>query len=139
GYIPQEYISSEAQRLEFYQRLATVEDMAVLEMIIPELRDRFGALPDAVQRLLAVVELKVLARQLALERIEQRRDTITLIFHPQTLVQPDKLLQWLQATTAVFQFQSDHAVRLSFSAPTPEARLTRLKKHLQQLLPGGSI
>ncbi|MEE8302655.1 MAG: transcription-repair coupling factor, partial [Candidatus Tectomicrobia bacterium] len=42
GYIPQEYISSEAQRLEFYQRLATVEDMAVLEMIIPELRDRFG-------------------------------------------------------------------------------------------------
>jgi transcription-repair coupling factor (superfamily II helicase) len=139
GHIPETYVASDAQRLEIYQRLATLADMAELHVIGQELRDRFGALPDTVQRLLDVVELKILARQLALEQVEQRHDTITLVFHAQTSVQPDVLLRWLQANAAGFQFQSEHAVRLSCPASPPELRLAQLKKHLQQLLPGGSI
>lgn len=139
GHIPETYVANNAHRLEIYQRLATVLDMTELNAIGQELQDRFGALPDMVQRLLDVVELKILARQLALEQVEQRHDTVTLVFHAQTSVQPDILLQWLQTNTAGFQFKSEHAVRLSFPASLPELRLPQLKKHLQQLLPGGSI
>jgi transcription-repair coupling factor (superfamily II helicase) len=139
GHIPETYVASDAQRLEIYQRLATVADMAGLNMIAEELRDRFGAWPETVQQLLEVVELKILARQLALQRIEQCRDTVTLVFHAQTAVQPDMLLQWLQTNAVRFQFQSEHAVRFSLPASSPEARLAQLKKHLQQMLPDGSI
>ena len=139
GHIPPTYVASEAQRLEMYQRLAATAEIAELQKITRELQDRFGALPEAVQRLLAVVELKIVARQLAVERIEQRRDKVTLVFHPQTPVQPDVLLQWLHTTTTAFQFQSDHAVCLAISAATSDLCLAQLKKHLQQLLPGGSI
>jgi transcription-repair coupling factor (superfamily II helicase) len=139
GYIPQQYIDSEVQRLELYQRLATVEDMTALDTMTQELQDRFGPLPEEVQRLLAVVEIKILARQLALERLEQRRDHVSLTFHPQTSIQPDRLLQWLQSIAPGFRFQSEHVVRIPLFASTPEARLTLLKKRLQQLLPGGSM
>jgi transcription-repair coupling factor (superfamily II helicase) len=139
GYIPPDYVEHEAQRLELYQRLATVEDAAALEALTQELQDRFGTPPDAVTRLLAVVELKVLACQLALERIEQRDGAVWLTFHPQTPLQPDQLLQWLQSIGSAFRFQGEHAVRVPLAASTPEARLVVLKKHLQHLLTSGSI
>jgi transcription-repair coupling factor (superfamily II helicase) len=140
GYIPPEYIDSEAQRLEFYQRLAIVGDMAALGAMAQELRDRFGALPDAVQQLLAIVEIKILARQLALERLEQRPGAMVLTFHAQTPVQPDQLLRWLQSAAPDFRFQSEQVVRVPLPASvSAEARLAWLKKLLQELLADGSM
>jgi transcription-repair coupling factor (superfamily II helicase) len=134
GYIPQEYIDSEAQRLELYQRLAAVEHMDALKALAQEFRDRFGVLPVVTQRLLAVVEIKILARQLGLERIEQRREAVILTFHAQTPVQPDQLLGWLHARGRGFHFESERQVRFALDGETIEARFGHLKKHLQQLL-----
>jgi transcription-repair coupling factor (superfamily II helicase) len=139
GYIPQEYIDSEAQRLELYQRLAAVEHLDALRGLAQEIRDRFGALPEVTQRLLAVVEIKILARQLALERIEQRREAVILTFHEQTPVRPDQLLAWLRARGSSFHFESEQRVRFTLCGKTLEARFDRLEKHLQQLLQIASV
>jgi transcription-repair coupling factor (superfamily II helicase) len=139
GYIPQDYIDSEAQRLEVYQRFASVADLAALATLCGELQDRFGPLPDMVQRLVAVVEIKTLARQLALERLEQRRDEVCLTFHPQTPVPLDQLLHWLQTAVPGFRFLSEHVVGVSMTESTSEARLALLKKHLQQLVASVSM
>jgi transcription-repair coupling factor (superfamily II helicase) len=90
-------------------------------------------MPEPVQRLLALVECKILARQLTLERIEQQRDAVLLSFHAQTPIEATALLQWLQATGLDFRFQSEHVIRLPLAGNTPQARLALLKKHLQQL------
>jgi transcription-repair coupling factor (superfamily II helicase) len=133
GHIPTAYVDSEAQRLELYRRLAAVDSDAALERLCQELRDRFGAMPAPMVRLLAVVECKLLARQLALERIEQQREAVLLTFHPQTPVDSTSLLQWLETAAPDFRFQSERVIRLPLSGTTPEMRLDRLKKHLQQL------
>jgi transcription-repair coupling factor (superfamily II helicase) len=139
GYLPPEYVDSEAQRLELYQRLAAVEDETALTALCRELQDRFGPMPQAVQRLVAVVEIKSLARPLALERLEQRRGEVLLTFHPQTPVQPDQLLQWLQSTGLRFRFPSEHVIGIALPETAAEARFALLKKHLQQLLAGVSM
>ncbi len=139
GYIPREYVESEAQRLELYQRFATVEDDAALSALCREVQDRFGPVPEKVERVIAVVELKILARRLAIERLVQRRTDIYLTFHPHTPVPADHLLRWLQSAVAPFRFQSEHVVCLSIAETTAEARLARLKKHLQELLAGVSM
>jgi transcription-repair coupling factor (superfamily II helicase) len=139
GHIPPTYVDDEAQRLDLYRRLATVETHAALTKLSQELADRFGPLPDALQRLLAVVECKILARQIALERIEQQRQAVLLTFHPQTPVDSTTLLQWLHATAPDFCFQSEHTVRLPLAGETPVNRLQLLKKHLQQLQASASI
>jgi transcription-repair coupling factor (superfamily II helicase) len=133
GHIPTTYVDSEAQRLELYRRLATVEDDGVLDALQQEMRDRFGPLPVPVTHLLAIVELKILARQLALERIETKQRNALLTFHPQTPVDSAGLLRWLEATEMLFHFQSDHVIRLPLKGPHAEARLAFLKKHLQRL------
>src|SRR5262245_6574064 len=86
GYLPETYVDSEAQRLEIYRRCALLTEPAALEALRQELQDRFGPLPPAVERLLLVIEVKLLARQLFLERIEQRGLEVLLTFHPKTPV-----------------------------------------------------
>ncbi len=139
GHIPTAYIDSEAQRLELYRRLATVEDDAALGALQQEMRDRFGPLPMPVTHLLLVVELKILARHLALERIESKQRAALLTFHPQTPVDSTVLLHWLEATEILFQFQSDHGVRLPLKGRDADARLAFLKKHLQRLRASASL
>ena len=95
--------------------------------------------PPAVERLLLVIEVKLLARQLFLERIEQRGLEVLLTFHPQTPVEPHRLLQWLQTTAPRFRFHSEHVVRMPLPRTTAEARLLLLKKRLQQLHVGASM
>jgi transcription-repair coupling factor (superfamily II helicase) len=139
GHIPPTYVESEAQRLDLYRRLATVATDAELDRLRQELADRFGPVPEPVQRVLAVVECKILARQLTLERVEQQRNAVLLSFHPQTPVDSTVLLQWLQSTGLDFRFQSEHVIRLPLNGGTPQARLALLKTHLQQLRANVSI
>jgi len=139
GYLPETYVDSEAQRLEIYRRCAGCTEPAALDALRQELQDRFGTPPPAVERLLLVIELKLLARQLFLERIEQRGLEVLLTFHPQTPLEPPRLLQWLQSTAPRFRFQSDRVVRMPLPRTTAEARLMLLKKRLQQLHAGASM
>jgi transcription-repair coupling factor (superfamily II helicase) len=139
GYIPREYVESESQRLELYQRFATVADSDALSALCREVQDRFGPVPEKVERVIAVVELKILARRLAIERLVQRRTDIYLTFHPHTSVPADHLLRWLQSNVVTFRFQSEQVVCISIPETTAEARLARLKKHLQELLAGVSM
>ena len=139
GHIPATYVDTEAQRLELYRRLATVEDDRALDRLQQEIRDRFGPLPAPVIHLLAIVELKILARQLALERIESKPQAVLLTFHPETQVDSTVLLRWLEATETLFQFQSDHVIRLPLPGHRADARLAFLKKHLQRLRASASL
>jgi transcription-repair coupling factor (superfamily II helicase) len=139
GYLPETYVDSEAQRLEIYRRCASLTDLPALDTLRQELQDRFGTPPPAVERLLLVIELKLLARQLFLERIEQRGLEVLLTFHPQTPIEPPRLLQWLQSTAPHFRFHSERVVRMPLPRSTAEARLMLLKKRLQQLHTGASM
>ncbi len=60
--IPRAYVRSQRQRMEVYKRLAsarTVDDVGVLR---DDLRDAFGPVPDDVDTLLALAEIRVLAQ-----------------------------------------------------------------------------
>ncbi|RMF79932.1 MAG: transcription-repair coupling factor, partial [Planctomycetota bacterium] len=61
--IPKTYIAAQRQRMEVYKRLAaarTIEEIAVLR---DDLRDAFGESPAAVEMLLQLAEIRVLAQR----------------------------------------------------------------------------
>lgn len=139
GYFPDVYIDSDAQRLTLYRRLSAVTAPTELASLQQEVQDRFGPLPEVAQRLFAVVEIKLLTRQLAIERLEQRGTDVLLTFHPRTSIEPAQLLRWLQATTPGFRFHSERVVSIPCPNGTPEGFLARLKERLQQLGEGSRI
>jgi transcription-repair coupling factor (superfamily II helicase) len=68
--IPESYIDSERLRLEAYQKLsaaasATAKDDAI-DLVVDELRDRYGELPSETEGLLAVARLRRRAAQAGL-------------------------------------------------------------------------
>ena len=136
GHIPESYVESEAQRLQLYRRLSAVTDSTALQALRNEMQDRFGVLPEATRQLLEVLEIKILARHLALERIEQRGRDICLTFHVSTPLAPERLLPWLESDNPGFRFQSERVVCIPEPAGAPAERLARLKGSLQRLLAG---
>jgi transcription-repair coupling factor (superfamily II helicase) len=69
AHLPHDYIPGERLRLEAYRRLASAYDDAAIEAARDELADRYGPLPDPVQRLLAVARFRAYARQFGLTEV----------------------------------------------------------------------
>jgi len=78
AYIPFNYISDSRQRIEIYRKVAQAADKQSLQDLEKELRDRFGPLPRALELLLKVAELKVLAAERGITAIEVKEDKLML-------------------------------------------------------------
>jgi len=78
AYIPFNYVSDARQRIEIYRKLAQVGDKPAIESLEKEVRDRFGPLPSALDLLLKVAELKVLAAARGISVIEVKKDKLML-------------------------------------------------------------
>jgi transcription-repair coupling factor (superfamily II helicase) len=76
--LPHHYVTEPQHRIEIYRKLAQATDKAALESLTRELRDRFGPLPAAVELLLQVAELKILASEKAVTIIEVKEDKLML-------------------------------------------------------------
>jgi transcription-repair coupling factor (superfamily II helicase) len=61
AYIPSDWISEMALRLQLYRRIGSLQTLEDVEKMEQELRDRFGVLPNAVEGLLYQIQVKLLA------------------------------------------------------------------------------
>jgi len=79
--LPHNYVTEPQHRIEIYRKLAQANEKSALENLQKELRDRFGPLPPAVELLLQVAELKILAGEKAVTIIEVKDDKLMLTRH----------------------------------------------------------
>jgi len=68
-YIPKNYIPSDRQRMDVYRRIAVAKNDQDLKRLAEELADLFGPVPEQVQVLLDMTELKVLASKWLIKSI----------------------------------------------------------------------
>jgi transcription-repair coupling factor (superfamily II helicase) len=76
--VPFKYISDSRQRIEIYRKLAQASEKPALQSLEKEIRDRFGPLPPALQLLLLIGELKILASDRGISSIEVKEDRLML-------------------------------------------------------------
>jgi transcription-repair coupling factor (superfamily II helicase) len=80
AYIPEEYVVDLSTRLDFYQRLAAVKRAQEIEGIAVELSDRFGPIPQPVENLIYIVEIKQLAAAAMVKSISTEDRQVVLHF-----------------------------------------------------------
>jgi transcription-repair coupling factor (superfamily II helicase) len=78
AHLPDDFVSSEEQRLESYRRLAAASDPADVEDVLTEWVDRFGELPPAALALIEVARLRTEALRVGLEEIVAVRNEVRL-------------------------------------------------------------
>jgi transcription-repair coupling factor (superfamily II helicase) len=90
AHLPPDYIASDRLRLEAYRRLAAADDDPAVDAAIEELVDRYGPLPAAAQRLVAVARLRLLLRHYGITEISSISES-TLRLSPLQLVDSQQL------------------------------------------------
>ncbi|MGH7520061.1 MAG: transcription-repair coupling factor [Gemmatimonadales bacterium] len=111
AHLADEYVSDDDAKLDLYRRLARAEQPGEIHAVRDELRDRFGPLPAAAERLLLVAELRALGAKTGLETVLIKGDEARLTFRRDAAPR----LAGLQVALEAVQFEADvrRAVPLS--------------------------
>jgi transcription-repair coupling factor (superfamily II helicase) len=78
AFIPEEYISQESLRIDIYKKIVLIKEIADIEQVKNELKDRFGAIPVQVERLLDIAKLRWLARRTGVTEIVCQNNKIKI-------------------------------------------------------------
>ena len=81
AFIPLAYVSDPGMRIRSYREIAEITARDQLERLRRDWRDRFGAFPPAVDNLFALVEIKLVAAELGVSRVEVRERKLMLTRH----------------------------------------------------------
>jgi transcription-repair coupling factor (superfamily II helicase) len=130
GRLPDDYVPEVNQRLALYKRLAGAADEAEVDALAAELADRFGPLPEPVDRLLDVVRIRVAARALGVEKVEAGEGIALLTFARDTRVDPARLVGIIQASDGRLVMRREYTVE----ARLPRAGWPRVRDALRAVL-----
>ena len=89
AHLPPEYIASDRLRLEAYRRLAAAADDGAVGVVVDELVDRYGALPEPAERLVAVARLRLLCRAAGVTEVSVAAGASTPMLRLSPLALPD--------------------------------------------------
>ncbi len=78
AFLPASYISESQTRIQAYRQLAEVTAQEQIDRLRKNWRDRFGALPRAVDNLLALTEIKLAGAARKITRIEVKENKLML-------------------------------------------------------------
>ncbi|MBF0785216.1 transcription-repair coupling factor [Muribacter muris] len=131
--LPDDYVPDVNMRLSFYKRIASSEDTQSLQALKVELIDRFGLLPSAAKNLFQITQLRQLAKQLQLKKVEAGLQGGYLEFKPNAALDPTRFLQLIQQEKNVYKF--DGPLKFKFTKPldSAEVRLKFITDLLEQL------
>ncbi|MGP4073775.1 transcription-repair coupling factor [Piscibacillus sp. B03] len=79
AYIPAEYITDEAQKIEMYKQVQAAEELQDIYDTKDELLDRFGEYPQEVEDLLQVSRIRILAKKERIQNIDERKNKLELL------------------------------------------------------------
>ncbi len=110
GFLPDDYVPEVNQRLALYKRLAGAATDGEVEELGAELRDRFGPPPEAAQRLLDIVRIRVAARALGVEKLEAGDGRALVTFSPATPLDPKRLVGAIQASQGRLRMKREFTI-----------------------------
>ncbi len=91
--IPEQYVPNLNTRLYFYRRLAYLNNTSELKEIRDEMLDRFGIIPDEVAHLLKITELRIICKNLGIEKFDLGTRGLTIKFRNNQFHKTNELVE----------------------------------------------
>ncbi|MDC0394603.1 transcription-repair coupling factor [Alphaproteobacteria bacterium] len=131
--IPDDYIQDLTVRLSLYRKIASVCDFAALQDVKVELTDRFGPIPDKVNNLLQLVELKQICKKVNIDKIDAGNKGFSIQFRGNEFSNPEKLIAWIASQKDRIQLRADHKLIIKQDLTNISKRADFLKAKLLQI------
>ncbi|MGB5676622.1 MAG: TRCF domain-containing protein, partial [Gammaproteobacteria bacterium] len=131
--IPDDYVYDVHLRLILYKRIASAKSSAELDELKVEFIDRFGLLPEATKNLFQITELRLLAEQVGLEKIDANDSGARLLFNERPNINPGKLIELIQASPQQYRFNGADVLNISKELPADATRIHEIAGVLENL------
>jgi transcription-repair coupling factor (superfamily II helicase) len=96
GFIPDAYIPDAMEKMEVYKKIAGVTTNEEFDRVYKEIEDRFGPVPDEMQSVLALAEIRIICRRLFITSIKEERGTLRVEFSKLSKVSVDKIVRMVR-------------------------------------------
>jgi transcription-repair coupling factor (superfamily II helicase) len=133
--IPEDYVPDVHLRLVLYKRIATVASRMDLEELKVELIDRFGPLPPFTLSLLRIRQLKLLAAELGIRKIDAGPASGYLVFEPENRIDTAKVIRLIQSRPKEYRLEGSLKLRFGHIARTEEALFARIEQLIAEISP----
>lgn len=131
--IPDDYLPDVYMRLTLYKRIASCTNIEQVNELKVEMIDRFGLLPEPVNNLFRITELRWQAIALGVSRIDVGKEYGRLEFSERTQVDPLKLVLLVQRQSYRYQLQGANTLRFKTDKAEGDERFTVVEKLLTHL------
>lgn len=132
--IPDEYLGDVHQRLLFYKRISNTDHQDKLDHIRIELIDRFGTLPQPVKQLFSVHQIRILAEQLGIIKIDLGANGGVIEFSPDTPVQAISIIQLMQRHPTHYRMDGGQRLKVMRMLEEYDKRIQFVGDLLDELL-----
>ena len=103
SYLPDEYITSQDAKLDIYRRLTHMTDIAEIEALREEVRDRFGVIPEPARAFFATATLRILGGASDIESVLVRGNEARITFRERAVPR----MKGISAAFHEVQFQAE--------------------------------
>jgi transcription-repair coupling factor (superfamily II helicase) len=131
--LPEDYVPDVHLRLILYKRVASATSADELKDLQVEMIDRFGLLPPAAKNLIRVAEMKLLATELGLEKIDAAETGGYLLFGKETHIDPLNIVRLVQSDSHAYRMQGAHRLQFRLEMKNADKRFTTLETLLREL------
>ncbi len=128
--IPEKYVADLGVRLGLYRRISNLKTADELEDMREELIDRFGSVPEEVENLLKIMEIKQICVLCNIERVEAGAKGILIAFHNNIFKNVDKLMAFIQKQSGVIKIRPDQRIFIDRDLSSYKTRLEMIKKYV---------
>jgi transcription-repair coupling factor (superfamily II helicase) len=125
AFLPAEYVPSDAQRIELYKRIASVDSREAADDLMEEMTDRYGEPPKQAGLLLSIALLKSYCNRLGIDFVGHKTDCVVMRFAQGAMPDMNALLKAIVDSDQRIVFSAREPISLLFRKPrqTPEALL----------------
>ncbi len=133
AFIPEEYVADAHHRLTWYKRLSSSQQVGDLALLHGELQDRYGALPDAVERLFEVMQVRLLAKALRLSSVEAKPGAVVITVDSKARMPEAGIRQLMDRYQRRLRLLSPQSFEVQMPAQEWQAMVPELTAVLQTL------
>ena len=132
AYLPSEYIPDGRPKIEMYRKFSIVSTLELLNELTQELRDRYGPIPEPVEKMIQIRELQILAVGWQIDDIHLEPGYVVFGYR-----NPKKIAKLSRLSTTPLRIVDDREACLVLPPrpPEPDELLKLLKSVFESQLP----
>ncbi|MDC0602372.1 transcription-repair coupling factor [Aliiglaciecola sp.] len=123
---PEDYIAEVNTRLSLYKKLAGCKNLIDIKEFQIELIDRFGLLPDAAKNLVKITEMKLMAKDMGITKIDATVKGAIIEFSQETKVEPGYLIKLIQTKPAQYKLEGPQKLKVVINNDSAQQRINAI-------------